>query len=96
MAVESKTLASLPPGPSVRRPEYHPYCEICIYLSGEAIQYAGRYQIQRRAGACHSHARGTRAESVAGIPHLEGAGVDSDGPGEGAAAAAEQQLGRDR
>ncbi|MCG3147440.1 MAG: HTH-type transcriptional activator RhaR [Verrucomicrobiae bacterium] len=42
--------AIIPHGPSVRRPEYHPYCEICIYLSGEAIQYAGRYQFRRQPG----------------------------------------------
>lgn len=37
-------------GQTVPRPEYHPYCEVCIYLSGEAVQYAGRYQFRRWPG----------------------------------------------
>jgi AraC-like DNA-binding protein len=39
-----------PRGPFAPRPEYHPSCEFNLCLKGAAIQYAGRYQFQRRAG----------------------------------------------
>jgi AraC-like DNA-binding protein len=40
----------LPAGPLKCRPEYHPYCEVCIYLSGASVQYAGRYKFHRTPG----------------------------------------------